>query len=122
MTAAIRVVPALACLAVVAARATPLGSQPPVTNAAIAQSTDVPLLERIVSSPESVQTGPDRFATKELRTAAYARLGELGTPESLAAVDRIERLAARVSLTPPTVAADIWPSAAWPMSDTGDVP
>ena len=122
MTAGIRVVPALACLAIAAARGTPPGSQPPITNAAIAQSTDVALLERVVSSPESILTGADRFSTKALRTAAYARLGELGTSESLAAVDRIEQLASRVSLTPPTVPADIWPSAAWHMSDTRVVP
>ena len=54
---------------------------------------------------------------KALRVAAYARLGAIGTAESLAAIARIERDMAATPLTPPTVTFDVWPSLGWHMSD-----
>ena len=81
-------------------------------TARIAIETDVRWLEDAVSSsavtaelPRSVRI----ITAKAVRTLAYARLGELGTPESLAAIRRIEADAARIVLTPVTSAADIWP-------------
>jgi len=51
---------------------------------ALAQSTDVRSLERVATDPS---------AKKSDRSEAYARLGELGTAESIAAIDRIEKAA-----------------------------
>lgn len=86
----------------------------------IATETDVRWLEDAVSSsavtaelPRSVRL----ITAKAVRTLAYARLGELGTPESLAAIRRIEADAARIVPTPLTVAADIWPHAGWYSAD-----
>ena len=55
---------------------------------------------------------------KAARTLAYARLGELGTPESLAAIRRIDTDAARIILIPPTSDGDIWPHVGWFVPDT----
>lgn len=66
----------------------------------IARSEDVEWLESVAASLERATElkppgGLGRHA-KDLRTAAYCRLGALGTPEALAAVRRIEE-AAKVS-------------------------
>jgi hypothetical protein len=59
----------------------------------IAGSKDVARLEKLAEAdpqdnPAEVQMGR---STKEMRTRAYIRLGELGTPESLAAARRVEQ-------------------------------
>jgi len=54
---------------------------------------------------------------KALRVAAYARLGAIGTSESLAAIARVEREMAAVPLTPATVPLDVWPRIGFHMSD-----
>ena len=79
-------------------------STPGASVADIARATDVEWLERI-GSP-----------------AAYARLGEIGTPRSLAAILRIETAAAAITLVPPTVSADGWPRIGSTLSDTAVVP
>jgi hypothetical protein len=91
----------------------------------VRQSADVAWLERIASSSafaQEVQRASPIGMAKLLRGAAYARLGDIGTPESLAAVGRIEQSMADVPLTPPTVRLGPWPSVSWHMRDDGQVP
>jgi len=91
----------------------------------VQQSTDVAWLERIASSAafaQEVQRASRIGMAKLLRGAAYARLGDIGTPESLAAVGRIEQSLADVPLTPPTVPLGVWPSVSWHMRDVEEVP
>ena len=87
----------------------------------IATETDVRWLEDAVSSSAVTAEWPRsvRIVTaKAVRTLAYARLGELGTPESLTAIRRIEAEAMRITPAPLTVPADIWPHVGWHFSDT----
>jgi hypothetical protein len=87
----------------------------------IATETDVGWLEAAVSSSAAAAELPRSvriITAKAARTLAYARLGELSTPESLAALRRIDADAARTLLTPPTSAIDIWPQVGWFSADT----
>jgi hypothetical protein len=63
----------------------------------VKQSEDVAWLEGIAASLERAREIDPRggltSGPRKLRTEAYARLGELGTPEALAAVRRIEEAA-----------------------------
>lgn len=91
----------------------------------VQRSTDIAWLERIASSgafAQDVQRASSIGMAKLLRGAAYARLGDIGTPESLAAVERVEQSMADVPLTPPTVPLGVWPSASWHMRDVDQVP
>ena len=91
----------------------------------VQRSTDIAWLERIASSAafaQDVQRASPIGMAKLLRGAAYARLGDIGTPESLAAVRRIEQSMAEVSLTPSTVPLGLWPSVSWHMRDVDEVP
>jgi hypothetical protein len=112
---------ATACLALVALTSfAPQRPAPRAASDAIRESTDVAWLEQIASSAPFAETlqGTSRIgAAKSLRIAAYARLGAIGTPESLAAAERVDRDLAETSLTPSTVALTAWPSAAWHMTD-----
>jgi hypothetical protein len=91
----------------------------------VQQSTDVKWLEQIASSAASAQeaqrSSPIGMA-KLLRGAAYARLGDIGTAESLAAVERIEQALAEIPLTPTTVPLGVWPSVGWHMGDVEQTP
>ena len=91
----------------------------------VLQSTDVKWLERIASSASfarEVQGSSPIGMAKLLRGAAYARLGDIGTVESLAAVERIEQSMSETPLTPSTVALDVWPTVGWHMSDVEQTP
>src|SRR5256885_7395463 len=91
----------------------------------VRRSSDVDWLERIASSStfaQQVQASSSIGMAKLLRGAAYARLGDLASPESLAAVERIEQLMAEISLVPATVALGVWPSVAWHMTDSDHRP
>jgi hypothetical protein len=91
----------------------------------VQRSSDVSWLERIASSAtfaKQVQGSSPVGIAKLLRGAAYARLGDIGTAESLAAVERIEQSMADTPLTPSTVALDVWPSVGWHMSDVEQTP
>jgi len=91
----------------------------------IRKSADVDWLERIAGSGEfaaEMHRGSRFGMAKDLRSAAFVRLGELGTPASVAAAARVEAAAAKTSLTPATVSADVWPTVAWHMGDTRVVP
>lgn len=84
----------------------------------IAESKEVGWLEK-VAGPSELRTGskPGHRA-KDLSTAAYARLGELATTESLAAVERMERHARKRPVTPATVSLNIWIHPSWHFSDS----
>ena len=71
----------------------------------IASSTNVAELEKIA-----------RTGSKDERPQAYARLGELGTDESLRAVERIERDAKRWRASDPLTLGD-FPHPGWHMND-----
>jgi len=91
----------------------------------VQRSTDIAWLERIASSAafaQEVQRASPIGMAKLLRGAAYARLGDIGTTESLAAVVRIEQSMEAVPLTPPTVPLAVWPSVSWHMGDLAQVP
>ena len=87
----------------------------------IETSSDVPWLERIAGSLEEAQNlnPPNRLAAsaKDLRTMAYARLGDLGTKESLAAVDRIEKRVKDSAKLSPVVLKGTWTHPCWHFGD-----
>jgi hypothetical protein len=66
-----------------------------------------------VSSRERLYGG-----ARDVRVEAYARLGALGTAESLAAVARLEARARAHTLTPATVPLGMWTSASWHCAGT----
>jgi hypothetical protein len=78
----------------------------------VASSEDVARLESIAGSlaeAEKLEPPGGLFRhVQDLRTAAYARLGALGTKESLAAVERVERKAKEHRPAPGTVTLDTW--------------
>ena len=87
---------------------------------AVERSTDVAWLERVAVSAAfagEVQGRSPIGMPKALRVAAYARLGAIGTAESLAAIGRVERELAATLLTPSTVPLDVWPAIGWHMTD-----
>jgi hypothetical protein len=101
--------------------ATTTGGQPPAPAVArVDASSDVAWLERIAASNDAARDAQARSGIgqpKQLRIAAYARLGALGTPESLAAIVRVERVLAAQPLLPTTVTLDRWPAVGLHMSD-----
>jgi len=101
---------------------TNIGGQPaPPAVARVDASSDVAWLERIAASDDAAREAQGRSRIgqpKQLRIAAYARLGTLGTPESLAAIVRVERVLAAQPLLPTTVTLDRWPAVGLHMSDT----
>jgi len=88
----------------------------------VAASTDVAWLERVAGSATLARELVPRSSlgsnAKALRTDAYARLGTLGTPESLAAVRRIEQAARRVVPVTSHVALGVWPHPCWHYGDS----
>jgi hypothetical protein len=108
---------ACACAAIAGLQARASIEQPIDT---IGRSTDVAWLERIAASPafaREAQRSSRAGTAKALRVAAYARLGAIGTTESLAAIARVEREMAALPLTPATVPLDVWTSPASHASD-----
>jgi len=85
-------------------------SHAPLTD--ISKSTDVAWLQRIAMSAEfaaQLAADPAWPQTSVLRSRAYVRLGDVGTPASLAAVASIEAsMAKRVTVTPTTNTTE-WP-------------
>jgi hypothetical protein len=85
-------------------------------------STDVAWLEGIASSPfaasELKPGGGLANHAKDLSTAAYARLGVIGTTQSIAAIKRIEERARRTSLTPKYIPLNISTHPGWHFSDS----
>jgi hypothetical protein len=92
---------------------------PPVAR--VDASSDVAWLERIAASADAAREaqGQSRIGQpKQLRIAAYARLGALGTPASLAAIARVERVLAAQPLLPTAVTLGRWPAVGLHMSDS----
>jgi len=90
----------------------------PVTR--VEASNDVAWLERIAASNEAAREAQGTSylgQPKQLRVAAYARLGAIGSTESFAAMDRVERALASQPLTPAIVPLDRLPAVGWHMSD-----
>lgn len=97
---------------------------PAAVTAPIDASDDVAWLEKIAGADEATARAeglkPANLLAshvKDLRTAAYARLGALGTKDALAAVDRIEAAAKKRPLNPPTVSLESWPHPCWHFGD-----
>jgi hypothetical protein len=68
-------------------------------------SVDVGWLERVATERGLAEAEvPRGYQPKDLRQAAYLRLGAIGTTESIAAIHRIEDEARRTPLVPPTIA------------------
>jgi hypothetical protein len=88
----------------------------------INNSQDVAWLERIASSPlaaaELRPGGGLANSPKDLSTAAYIRLGVLGTPESLAAIKRIEEQARKIVPVPPRSTPGDFIHPGWHFSDS----
>jgi hypothetical protein len=88
-------------------------------------STDVSLLERYAGpGPTREELGQQRWShsMKTLRSAALCRLGELGTPESLAAADRVVGAAAALGPGADRFEATVLPHPAWHVSDMPVLP
>jgi hypothetical protein len=82
-------------------------------------SNDVAMLERIASADgsadvESMYTGQ---GDKDHRTAAYARLGAIGTEQSLEAARRVERKLKATPLLPANVAVGVLIDPMWHFGD-----
>ena len=88
----------------------------------INNATDVEWLGRIVSSPAAAAElrpgGGLANHAKDLRTAAYIRLGILGTPESLAAIKRIEDEARKIQPAPTQSTPGDFIHPGWHFSDS----
>lgn len=99
---------------------------PPALNSpllrSIAESTNVAWLENAASSLSTAQklNPPYGMAggAKGVRTAAYLRLGALGTEESLAAAERLEQQAREQSILPRTAPLGTWNHPSWHFADT----
>jgi hypothetical protein len=112
----------VACLwTALSAVAPPVDQAPPELErgpiASIERSTDVAWLERVTASSALARAASFIGTSKSLRVAAFARLGAIGTPESLAAIARVEREMAEAPLTPSTAPLDVWPTLGWHMGD-----
>jgi len=95
----------LVCIAFVAwsELQTPVGPSPLTRQ--VATSNDVAWLERLCSDhryaeEQFARRGANTGGVKQNRSAAYVRLGAIGSPESLAAVGRIEKLMRDRSVLP----------------------
>ena len=92
----------------------------------IEESTNVVWLEGIANSLANAEklrpTGRLGGHAKDFRTAAYARLGALGTEDSLAALARIEQTAKGLPMTPKTVPLGVWTHPCWHFGDARTVP
>jgi hypothetical protein len=77
--------------------ALPLSAAGPTKNLwqEIHETSDIARLEAIASMKDDAPTRMMHQSAKEFRSQAYARLGAMGTVESLAAADRIEAGAKR---------------------------
>ena len=67
-------------------------------------STDIAWLEQLASDmPAALQVTPSFFSPKNVKAAAYIRLGVIGSSDAIAAVHRVEERARAWSLRPATV-------------------
>lgn len=85
----------------------------------IQNSNDVAMLERVASA-DGTEDQVNEFlgqGGKDHRTAAYIRLGSIGSPQSLAAARRVEEKLKATPLLPSTVPLGVWQH---PMAHFGD--
>src|SRR5215472_16815971 len=87
---------------------------------AITNSKDISLLEKLAESDPEDNPGVSQLghSTKEARSHAYARLGELGTAESLAAARRVEEFAKKHIPAPKTFKLGTVTHPMWHFSDS----
>jgi hypothetical protein len=79
----------------------------------VQSSTNVAWLERLCNDvafaeAEYADRGRNTAGVKGVRSAAYVRLGELATPESVAAIPRIEAAHRAQSVLPPAITPGAW--------------
>jgi hypothetical protein len=86
----------------------------------IESSNDVEMLERIASADgtDDAENGRLGQSGKEHRTAAYIRLGAIGTQKSLAAARRVEQKLKDTPMLPATVALGVWQHPMWHFGDS----
>lgn len=79
----------------------------------ISASNDVEWLERLVSDETAAESvTPPYFGVHHSRRLAYVRLGEIGSPASIAAIRRIEESAAKWRTIPDSMPTGKWEHAA----------
>ena len=88
----------------------------------IGASNDIALLEKTAGPPSvasrEVTSGSLGGSSKDVRRAAYIRLGNIGTEESIAALKRVEARWREVVPAAPTYRADVWTHPAWHFTDS----
>jgi hypothetical protein len=86
----------------------------------IEKSDDVDVLEHIASASGSEDPENDQMGQsgKEHRTAAYIKLGAIGTKESLDAARCVEAGLRATPLLPATVPLGVWPHPMWHFADS----
>src|SRR5947209_6650174 len=96
-----------------------LAAAPPRQNLwqEIAGSRDVAWLETVAAMKDDAPTMMLHQSAKTFRTRAYARLGAIGTAESLAAVDRIEARARQWRPHQDDFSEGVIPHPGWHMSN-----
>jgi hypothetical protein len=93
----------------------------------VAASTDVDWLGEIAKSADTAtrlwRSGRPIGQPKDLRIQAYARLGELGTPESIGEQHRVEDALRGRPLIPSGASLNgTWPHPGWHMGDSTPIP
>lgn len=89
-------------------------------NDQIESSNEVAMLERIAGADASKDTENAQLGQsgKEHRTAAYIKLSDIGTEQSLAAARRVEERLKATPLLPATVSLGVWPHPMWHFGDS----
>src|SRR5438309_11721843 len=87
-------------------------------------SREVASLERVASGDGSDDTENTQMGQsgKEHRTAAYIRLGAMGTPESLEAARRVEKKFRSSAYLPAKVSLGVWQHPMWHFGDSETKP
>ena len=92
----------------------------------IGTSTDIASLEKLAGPPAASEGEVTSVSlgggSKDRRKAAYIRLGKIGTPESIAALKRVEARWREIAPTAPTYRADVWTHPAWHFEDSRATP
>lgn len=83
----------------------------------IRRSTNVPWLESVATMSDRAPSLRLNEGGKAYRSQAYARLGELGTAESIAAIDRIETAAKKWRPSDP-MSLGVFPHPGWHFADS----
>lgn len=88
----------------------------------VGTSNDIAMLEKMAGPPplseQEVTSVSLGGGSKDSRRAAYMRLGKIGSPESIAALKRVESRWREIVPAAPTYRADVWTHPAWHFTDT----